>query len=109
MGPYTHLLKELKRERSLYSKDGAKERDLRTIMNQAALFRLQLNRKLNEDRSTEEHLLLVAWQLVFDAEEEAFGLRSKERIAMEINRIHAQLVDMVRNAAVLCPVLRGIP
>jgi hypothetical protein len=80
----------------MYLRDESKEKDLRTIMNQLTLFRFLLDKKLSEDRSTEEKLLLIAWQLVYDAEEEAFGLKSKERIALEINKIHGQLIDMVR-------------
>ncbi len=99
VGPYSFLLKELKKERSIYTKDeDARDRDMRTIMNQLALFRYQLGKKLAEDRSHEEKLLLEAWQLVYDAEEEAFGLKSKERIALEINKIHGQLIDMVLHA-----------
>lgn len=97
VGPYSFLLKELRKERGLYSRDeDVRDRDLRTVLNQVTLFRHLLTKKLGEDRSHEERLLLLAWQLVYDAEEEAFGLKSKERIATEINKIHAQLIDMVR-------------
>ncbi len=96
VGPYSFFLKELKKEKSAYLKEDSKERDLRTIMNQLTLFRYQLQLKLEENRTNEERLLLATWQMVHDTEEEAFGLRSKERIALEINKIHSQLVDMVR-------------
>lgn len=97
MGPYGFMLRELKREKNMFVKDDTKERDLKTLMNQLQLFKLQLKKKLESDRVQEEKLLLQSWQLVYDAEEEAFGLRSKEKIALEINKIHAQLVDMVRH------------
>jgi hypothetical protein len=87
---------------SMYNKDSnalnldkLDEKDLNTMIRQMKLFRLQLQVKITRNKITEEHDILHAWQVVYDAEEEAFNLKAKCTVAYEMINIHERLEKMV--------------
>ena len=70
-------------------------RDLRTILMQLSLFRMQLNKMVESSKAVDDRDLLVSWQAVYDMEEAAFKIETKKRLEQDQLRMREQLQAVV--------------
>ena len=82
-------------------------RDLRTILLQLSLFKMQLSNMIASSKAADEADLLISWKTVYEAEEMAFEMETKTRLKEDQIHMREQLrvveMQLIRVAEAIEP------
>jgi hypothetical protein len=93
LGPFKFMTEELSDNQLNHYNKG----HLETVLKQLELLQFLVTSKFQEERKENEEVVIKAWNVVTEKEDEAFHVGIKERTVEEVQNCHYRLVEMVRN------------